>query len=105
MPSYLSSLIPLAVLAVLAGWLAKKGSTTKGGWAKAALLACLVVGLTISVAARPAQGIAAENAAPQASEEAENDQPETEAAEPETKAAEPETKPAEPGTKAAEPEA
>ena len=84
MPSYVNSLIPLALLAVplvLARRLANKGSVseTRGGRARAAVLACLVVGLMLVVAAGPARVDAAENAVEQATEAAEKAEPEPDA--------------------------
>ncbi len=90
MPSYVDPLIGLARLAapfVPAGWLARRGSISKRGWTTAALIACLVVGVTIGVAGVPARVGAAEAAAPQASQEAEAAPPEAETAETESETA------------------
>ncbi|HUT93073.1 MAG TPA: hypothetical protein VMY37_26650, partial [Thermoguttaceae bacterium] len=85
MSPYVYPLIPLAMLVVpllLARWLPRGRTAIDRRWTAAAALVCLAVGVAIVCAGRPAHLIAAEDAAPPASQEADAPQQDVGAAKP-----------------------
>ena len=85
MPSHVNLLIPLAVSLVslvLGRRLAKKGSTSKPGWAGTAVLLCLAVGVAIAVMGGPSRLFAGDDSPQQATQQEDGAQQDAAAAEP-----------------------